>query len=108
VGVDHVVEVGGAGTLAKSVASTRIDGRIALIGVLASGPGFNPTALLMKRVGLQGIFVGSRQMFEDMNAAITANGLTPVVDRIFPFDEAPAALQYMETAAHFGKIVITF
>ena len=107
-GVDHVVEVGGAGTLAKSVASTRIDGRIALIGVLAAGPGFNPVSLLMKRVGLQGIFVGSRQMFEDMNAAITATRLQPVVGHTFPFEEAPAALRYMETAAHFGKIVITF
>ncbi len=108
VGVDYVVEVGGAGTLAKSVAATRIDGRITLIGVLATGAGFNPVSLLMKRVGLQGIFTGSRQMFEDMNAAITANRLQPIVDRTFPFDEAPEALRYMETGSHFGKIAIVF
>ena len=108
VGVDYIVEVGGAGTLAKSVAATRIDGRITLIGVLAAGPGFNPISLLMKRVGLQGIFTGSRQMFEEMNAAITVNRLQPIIDRTFPFDEAPAALQYMETAAHFGKIVLLY
>jgi NADPH:quinone reductase-like Zn-dependent oxidoreductase len=108
VGVDYVVEVGGAGTLAKSCASTRIDGRITLIGVLAAGPGFNPISLLMKRVGLQGIFVGSRQMFEDMNAAISLNRLQPVIDRTFSFDEAPDAMRYMETGSHLGKIVIAF
>lgn len=108
VGVDYVVEVGGAGTLAKSCAATRIDGRITLIGVLAAGPGFNPISLLMKRVGLQGIFVGSRQMFEDMNAAISLNQLKPVIDRTFSFDEAPDALRYMETGSHFGKIVIVY
>jgi NADPH:quinone reductase-like Zn-dependent oxidoreductase len=107
-GVDHVVEVGGAGTLGKSVESSRIDGRIALIGVLAAGPGFNPISLLMKRVGLQGIFVGSRQMFEDMNAAVSLNQLKPVIDRTFPFDEAAEALRYMETGSHFGKIVIAY
>jgi NADPH:quinone reductase-like Zn-dependent oxidoreductase len=107
-GVDHVVEVGGAGTLGKSVESSRIDGRIALIGVLAAGPGFNPISLLMKRVGLQGIFVGSRQMFEDMNAAVSLNQLKPVIDRTFSFDEAADALRYMETGSHFGKIVIVY
>lgn len=108
VGVDYVVEVGGAGTLPKSIAATRIDGRIILIGVLAAGSGFNPTALLMKRVGLQGIFVGSRQLFEEMNAAIVANELRPVIDRTFPFDAAADALRYMESAAHFGKIVLIY
>jgi NADPH:quinone reductase-like Zn-dependent oxidoreductase len=107
-GVDHVVEVGGAGTIPKSVACTRIAGRIAVIGVLASGEGFNPMSLLMKSLRMQGIFVGSRQMFEDMNAAIATELMRPVIDRVFPFDEAPAALRYMETGSHFGKIVIKF
>jgi NADPH:quinone reductase-like Zn-dependent oxidoreductase len=108
VGVDHVVEVGGAGTLPRSIAATRIGGCVSVIGVLASGEGLNPISLLMKSLRLQGIFVGSRQMFEDMNAAITANKLRPLIDRRFRFDEAREALRYMETASHFGKIVIRF
>jgi len=107
-GVDHVVEVGGAGTIAKSVASARIAGCVAVIGVLASGEGFNPVNVLMKSLRMQGIFVGSRQMFEDMNAAISVSKMRPVIDRIFPFEEAPAALRHMETGSHFGKIVIKF
>lgn len=107
-GVDHVVEVGGAGTLPKSISATRIAGRVAVIGVLASGGGLNPISILMKSLRLQGIFVGSRQMFEDMNRAITANQLRPVIDRVFPFHEARQALEYMETGSHFGKIVIRF
>ncbi len=108
VGVDHVVEVGGAGTLPRSIAATRIGGCVAVIGILASGEGVNPVSLLMKSLRLQGIFVGSRQMFEDMNAAIATNGLRPVIDRRFRFDEAREALRYMESASHFGKIVIRF
>jgi NADPH:quinone reductase-like Zn-dependent oxidoreductase len=107
-GVDHVVEVGGAGTIQKSVAATRMTGCVAVIGVLASGEGFNPVSVLMKSLRLQGIFVGSRQMFEDMNAAIAASRLKPILDRTFRFDEAREALKYMETGAHFGKIVIDF
>jgi len=108
IGVDHVVEVGGAGTLAKSVAATRIAGKISVIGVLASGPGLNPVPLLMKSLRLQGIFVGSRKMFEDMNRAIAGNQLRPVIDRTFRFDQLSEALQYMESGSHFGKIVIKF
>jgi len=107
-GVDHVVEVGGAGTIAKSVAATKIAGCVAVIGVLASGEGFNPVVVLMKSLRMQGIFVGSRQMFEDMSAAIAVSRLRPVIDRTFPFEDAPAALRYMETGSHFGKIVIKF
>jgi NADPH:quinone reductase-like Zn-dependent oxidoreductase len=108
VGVDHVIEVGGAGTLTKSAASTRIAGKVAVIGVLASGGGLNPVSILMKSLRMRGIFVGSRQMFEDMNRAITVNKLKPVIDRTFSFDEARQALAYMETGSHFGKIVIKF
>jgi NADPH:quinone reductase-like Zn-dependent oxidoreductase len=106
--VDHVVEVGGAGTLAKSVASTRTAGKISVIGVLASGPGLNPVPLLMKGLCLQGIFVGSRKMFEDMNRAISTNQLRPVIDRTFSFNQLNEALQYMGSGSHFGKIVIKF
>lgn len=107
-GVDHVVEVGGAGTLAKSVSSTRVRGHVAVIGVLAAGGDFNPMSVLMKSLRLQGIFVGSRQMFDEMNRALAVAQLKPVIDRTFPFDQARQALEYMQSGSHFGKIVITF
>jgi NADPH:quinone reductase-like Zn-dependent oxidoreductase len=108
VGVDHVVEVGGAGTLAKSVNSARTEGIVYVIGVLAGGGGLDHVRVLMKGIRLQGIMVGSRQMFEEMNRAIVANGLKPVIDRTFPFEEAREALKYMESGSHFGKIVLKF
>jgi NADPH:quinone reductase-like Zn-dependent oxidoreductase len=104
VGVDHVVEVGGAGTLARSLKAVRMGGVISLIGVLAGAGQVNPLPILMKNVRVQGIFVGSREMFEAMNRAITLHLLKPVVDRTFPLAELPAALRHMESAAHFGKI----
>ena len=106
VGVDHVVEVGGSGTMTRSVNAAKIGGHVAVIGVLASGGDFNPVSLLMKAVRLQGIFVGSRAMFEDMNRAITISGLRPVIDKTFGFGEVREALHYMESGSHFGKIVI--
>lgn len=108
IGVDHVVEVGGVGTLSKSVNSARIGGRVALIGVLASGSGFDPINVLLKTIRMQGILVGSRQMFENMNRAIEANRLKPVIDRTFAFKEARKALDYLESGSHFGKIVLKF
>jgi NADPH:quinone reductase-like Zn-dependent oxidoreductase len=104
-GVDHVVEVGGAGTLAQSFEAVRIGGRISLIGVLTGGT-VNPVPILMKTIAVQGIFVGSRDMFEAMNRAIAFAGLRPVVDRIFAFSELPLALRHLESGAHFGKIVL--
>ena len=107
-GVDHVVEVGGAGTLNKSLKAVRMDGRISLIGALSGGSGNISTVLiLMKNVRLQGIFVGSRDMFEAMNRAISERKLKPVIDRVFAFDQACEALKYMATGAHFGKICIS-
>ncbi len=108
IGVDHVIEVGGAGTLSKSLNSVRVGGHVALIGILTSGGDFDPRIILMKGVRVQGIFVGSQRMFEEMNEAIEANQMKPVIDKTFAFDEARAALQYMESGAHFGKIVITY
>jgi NADPH:quinone reductase-like Zn-dependent oxidoreductase len=104
-GVDHVVEVGGAGTLAQSLKSVRMGGRISLIGVLTGGQ-IDPIPIIMKSVSLQGIFVGSREMFETMNRVIALNGLRPVIDRVFPFAAYPEALRLMESGAHFGKIVL--
>ena len=106
-GVDYVVEVGGSGTMAKSVNAVRSGGHIAVIGVLTSGGDFDPTSLLMKAVKMQGIYVGSRSMFEDMNRAIKSNEIKPVIDKVFKFDEAREALKYMECGSHFGKIVIS-
>ncbi|MGI8556594.1 MAG: zinc-dependent alcohol dehydrogenase family protein [Pyrinomonadaceae bacterium] len=105
-GVDHVVEVGGAGTMQKSVNAVRMGGHIAVIGILAAHGNFNPTPVLMKSVKMQGIFVGSRQMFEDMNRLIYQHNLKPVIDKVFGFDEVKDALKYMEAGAHFGKIVV--
>ncbi len=106
IGVDHVVEVGGAGTLGKSLKAVRMDGRISLIGVLSGAGDVNFVPILMRNIQVQGIFVGSRAMFEAMNRALTLHQIRPVVDRVFEFDEAPAALRYLETGAHFGKVVI--
>lgn len=109
VGVDYVIEVGGAGTLNESLKAVRYGGQINLIGVLSGGKGEISTAsILMKNVRVQGIYVGSRQMFAAMNKAIALHKLRPVVDRVFPFDEAIEALKYMESGAHFGKICVRF
>ncbi len=106
-GVDLVVEVGGAGTLPQSLRAVRMGGRISLIGILTGGAGeFNPLPLIMNKIRLQGIFVGSREMFEAMNRAIAVHELRPVVDRVFPFEQAREALQYIESGAHFGKVCI--
>ncbi len=106
-GVDAVVEVGGAGTLPKSMKSVRMGGRISLIGVLTGSEGeINPLPAVMKGVRVQGIFVGSREMFEAMNRAVSFSKMRPVIDKVFSFEETREALLHMESAAHFGKIVI--
>ena len=106
-GVDHVVEVGGAGTLNESLKAVNYGGKISLIGVLTGGKGEISTgAILMKNVRVQGIYVGSREMFEDMNRAIALHKIRPVCDRVFPLESARAALEYMESGEHFGKICI--
>lgn len=107
-GVDHVVEVGGAGTLERSLKAVRIGGQVSVIGVLSGvlAP-LSVTAILMKSVLLRGIFVGNREMFDRMNRALSLWGLRPVVDRIFPFAEAPEAFRLMEGGGHFGKIVVS-
>jgi NADPH:quinone reductase-like Zn-dependent oxidoreductase len=107
-GVDHVVEVGGAGTLPWSLRAVRAGGRVSLIGVLAGGGGeISLFPVLMKNITVQGIFVGSREMFEAMCRGISAGRLRPVIDRRFPFDQAREALRHMESASHFGKICLT-
>lgn len=107
-GVDLVVEVGGAGTLERSVKATRTGGRIALIGVLAGGSTFDPLPLMMKGITLRGIFVGSRAMFERMNEVMAKHAIRPVVDRVFAFDEVKEAFTHLEGGGHFGKVVVKF
>ncbi|HEX2791109.1 MAG TPA: NAD(P)-dependent alcohol dehydrogenase [Steroidobacteraceae bacterium] len=106
-GVDHIVEVGGSGTLGRSIQAIGSGGRIYLIGVLTGvAADANPYALMSKYASIHGVFVGSRSMFEKMNSAITTNALEPVIDRVFAFDEAAAAYRHLEHSTHFGKIVI--
>jgi NADPH:quinone reductase-like Zn-dependent oxidoreductase len=107
-GVDHVVEVGGAGTLTRSFGAIRVGGKISLIGGL-SGPAteLNPGLIVARRANVQGISVGSTQMFEAMNRSIAANGIKPVIDKVFDFDEVHAAYKHMASGAHFGKILIS-
>lgn len=108
-GVDIVIEVGGAGTLPQSLRAVRVGGQIAAIGVLAGVVDqINILPLLMQNVTLQGVLVGSRERFEEMNRAIAAGGLVPVVDRTFPFIESRAALEYLSRGQHLGKVCIEF
>ncbi|MEZ5305679.1 MAG: NAD(P)-dependent alcohol dehydrogenase [Pyrinomonadaceae bacterium] len=105
-GVDHVLEIGGAGTLRKSISSVRMGGHIAVIGILSGKGEFDPLTILMKAVKLHGIFVGSRFMFENMCERIQDEYLKPVVDSVFEFEDVKEALRYMESGKHFGKIVL--
>lgn len=105
-GVDHVIEVGGMGTLARSYQSIGFGGKIALIGFLG-GPGqAEPFALMMKGGSLHGVGVGSTAMFEDMNRAIEVNRIKPVVDKVFAFDQAAEAFRCFAAGEFFGKVVI--
>jgi NADPH:quinone reductase-like Zn-dependent oxidoreductase len=104
-GVDLTVEVGGAGTLPRTIAATRVAGTIAMIGVLTGGQ-IDPATVMRKSIRLQGIYVGSRRMFLDMNRAIAQHGLKPVIDKSFAFADARAAYHAMAAAGHFGKLVI--
>ncbi len=106
-GVDLVIEVGGAGTFAQSLKAVRIGGAIAQIGVLAQSDEPVPVPLILrKRIRVQGIYVGSRVDFEAFNGALEHIRLRPVVDRTFAFGELPEAFRTMESATHFGKLVV--
>lgn len=106
-GVDHVVEVGGAGTLAQSIASVRVGGAIHVIGVLAgASEPFAITPVLMRELRLLGAMVGPRSSSEAMCRWIGENGLRPIVDRVFGLDEVPAAFAHLASGAHVGKVVV--
>ena len=106
-GVDLVVEVGGSGTLPRSLRTIRMGGVIAQIGVLTSLSEPLPLPLILhKQARIQGIYVGSRQNFEEMNKAISLAGLRPIYES-FPWSQAREVLSRMENASHFGKLVLT-
>lgn len=106
-GVDHVIEVGGAGTLEQSVRASRMGGTLSLIGVLSGhATDLALTPLFMGQRRIQGVFVGHKDGFRAMCAALAASALRPVVDRVFSFDEAPAAFAHMKAGGHVGKICI--
>ncbi len=104
-GADHVIEVGGPGTLPQSIEACRVGGHIALIGVLTGAGGEVPTATLMLRhQRLQGLIVGSRRMQQDFVRALDGLALRPVLDRVFPMEQAAEAFRYEQDGRHFGKI----
>ena len=106
-GVDHVIEVGGAGTIEQSIIATKIDGSISLIGILAGKEKpINLLPMLMKNIKMQGIVVGHRSGLMDMLAAFDKHKIRPVIDRHFAFDEFPEALNHLASGSHFGKITI--
>ena len=108
-GVDLVVEVGGAGTLNESIRATRVGGTIAMIGVLAQPAGdLRLPIIVMQQLRLQGVTVGSLEDFQVMINAITLHRQQPVIDKVFPFDQAPEAFGYMAARRHFGKVAIAF
>ncbi len=108
-GADRIIEVGGAGTFGQSLRAARVGGTIAQIGILSGASTADPivlTPILHKQLRVQGIYVGSRVMFEQMNAAIAKAQLHPIVDKVFGFSQSAEAFAHMESASHFGKIVI--
>ncbi|MFQ5534104.1 MAG: NAD(P)-dependent alcohol dehydrogenase [Sphingomonadales bacterium] len=108
-GADHIIEVGGAGTIEQSLRAIRVDGQISVIGVLSGvAPQLPLTMILMKHVRMQGIMVGHRDSFEQMVRAIETHRLRPVIDRTFAFDDVVGALEYMASARHFGKICLEY
>ena len=107
-GADHAVEVGGPDTLNKTLQAVRVGGSVSLMGVLTGFTANLATvSILHKNIKIQGTYVGSVAMFEAMNRAIALHRMKPVVDRVFPFHEAVAALEYLKSGRHFGKVVIT-
>ena len=106
-GADLVVEIGGPGTLQQSLTAVGYGGTISLLGFLTGAENnLSIVPIVFKQVKVQGVYVGSVEMFEAMNRSITLHGLRPVIDRVFEFDEARAALEHLQSGAHFGKVVI--
>ncbi len=106
-GVDHVIEVGGPGTLEQSMEAARVGGHVSVIGILTGVSGsLQVVPALVKQLRLQGVLVGSRRQQMDMVRAIDANGMKPVVDSRYPLDALVDAFRHQESNAHFGKICL--
>ncbi|MDO9486712.1 MAG: NAD(P)-dependent alcohol dehydrogenase [Actinomycetota bacterium] len=105
-GVDLVIEVGGAQTLAKSMSCIRFGGEIALIGMVSGQAEVNPFPLLSRSANLRGVYVGSQRMFNDMISAINVNTMQPLIDQAFPFEDAQSAYRHLRAQTHMGKVVI--
>ncbi|KAK7688811.1 hypothetical protein QCA50_008351 [Cerrena zonata] len=108
-GADHILEIGGAGTLGKSINAARMAGWIHSIGVLAGDDTTMSDTILKlihKAIIYRSIFVGSRTQFEDMNRLIERRQIHPVIDKVFPFDQAKQAYEYLASQKHVGKVVI--
>ncbi|MBX2855049.1 MAG: NAD(P)-dependent alcohol dehydrogenase [Rhodobacteraceae bacterium] len=106
-GADVAVEVCGPGTLNKTLQAVRFSGSISLMGVLTGlADQVDTMSILRKNIKIQGTYVGSVAVMRDMLRAIDINQLRPVVDKVFPFEDAPAALRFQESGAHFGKVVV--
>jgi NADPH:quinone reductase-like Zn-dependent oxidoreductase len=108
-GCDHVIELGGADTLERSIRAARTGGQVSLIGVLGGAKAeVSLPLVVMRNLRMQGITVGSRDGFEAMCRAIARHHMRPVVDRVFSFDDVPAAFAHLEAGRHFGKVCIAF
>jgi NADPH:quinone reductase-like Zn-dependent oxidoreductase len=108
-GADYVIQVAGDDALTRSLKAVRMGGQVSVIGVLSgAASNIEPRLVLMNSIRLQGIYVGSRAMFERMNRAIQLHRIRPVVDRVFPWLEAPQAMKHMQEQSHFGKIALEF
>jgi len=105
-GVDVVVEVGGYGTLERSLQAIHVGGTVTTIGLVTGVGQINPLPLITRAIRLIGIYVGSHEMFHDMCRAMDLHKLQPVIDKVFSFDEAPAAYEHLKSGRHFGKVVI--
>lgn len=106
-GADIVVEVGGAGTFDKSLAAVRMGGSVCMIGVLTGVSASVSTAAILRRsINVYGIYVGSREMFDEMNRAFSLHRVRPYIGKRFAFDEARLAYDYLASAAHTGKVVL--
>jgi NADPH:quinone reductase-like Zn-dependent oxidoreductase len=106
-GVDIVVEVGGPGTFDQSVAALRYGGTMSILGVLTGTRGeVNTYSIFQKALRIHGVYVGSVEMFEGLNRVLSLHKIHPVVDRVFGFDEARSAYEYLASGQHFGKVVV--
>jgi NADPH:quinone reductase-like Zn-dependent oxidoreductase len=107
-GADQIVEVGGEKTIGESLGCVRVGGTITIIGAVSgSGGGIPPRSLISTSARVLGIYVGSRAMHQELARCVTVNGIQPVVDRVFGFDEAPAAFRHFDSGQHFGKVAIS-